>query len=68
MVGTLYDYAFVPDKRTGEYLFWSDTGISLWRLGIGVGIAIAVSLVLGVLAGFIPWVSALVQPFVPPSR
>jgi NitT/TauT family transport system permease protein len=64
MVGTLYDYALVPDKRTGEYLFWSDTGISLWRLGVGLGIAIAVSLALGELAGFIPWVSALVQPFV----
>jgi NitT/TauT family transport system permease protein len=64
MLRTLYDYALVADKRTGEYLFWTDTGISLWRLGLGLGIAVAVSLVLGVLAGFIPWFSALVQPFV----
>ncbi len=64
MMSTLYEYALVPDKRTGEYLFWSDTGISLWRLGVGLGIAISVSLVLGVLGGFVPWIGALVQPFV----
>jgi NitT/TauT family transport system permease protein len=64
MVSTLYEYALVPDKRTGEYLFWSDTAISLWRLGVGLGIAVALALVFGVLGGFIPWVSALVQPFI----
>lgn len=64
MMSTLYEYALVPDKRTGEYLLWSDTGISLWRLGMGLVVAIAMSLVLGVLSGFIPWISALVQPFV----
>jgi NitT/TauT family transport system permease protein len=64
MLSTLYEYALVPDKRTGAYLFWSDTGISLWRLGVGLGIATAMALMLGVLGGFIPWLGALILPFV----
>jgi NitT/TauT family transport system permease protein len=64
MGNAMYELMFVPDKRTGTYLFWSDTGISLWRIGCGMGLSVAVALVLGVAAGFIPWVRALVQPFV----
>jgi NitT/TauT family transport system permease protein len=64
MMTAMYELVFVQDKRTGDYLFWSDTAISLWRLACGMGISIAVSLVLGIAAGFIPWVRALVQPFV----
>jgi NitT/TauT family transport system permease protein len=64
MMTAMYELVFVQDKRTGGYLFWSDTAISLWRLACGMGISIAVSLVLGIAAGFIPWVRALVQPFV----
>jgi NitT/TauT family transport system permease protein len=64
MMSAMNELMFVQDKRTGEYLFWSDTAISLWRLACGMGISIAVSLVLGVAAGFIPWVRALIQPFV----
>ncbi len=64
MAATIYDYAFVADKRTGQYLFWSDTAISLWRLGLGLGVAVLIALVLGVPAGFIPWMRALIQPFV----
>ena len=64
MMTAMYELVFVQDKRTGDYLFWSDNAISLWRLACGMGISIAVSLVLGIAAGFIPWVRALVQPFV----
>jgi NitT/TauT family transport system permease protein len=64
MMLTMKEYMFVADKRTGDYLFWSDTAISLWRLACGMGISILISLVVGVAAGFIPWVRALVQPFV----
>lgn len=64
MMTAMNELMFVQDKRTGEYLFWSDTAISLWRLACGMGISIAVSLILGVTAGFIPWVRALVKPFV----
>lgn len=64
MMLTMKEYMFVADKRTGQYLFWSDTAISLWRLACGMAISIAISLVVGVAAGFIPWIRALVQPFV----
>jgi len=64
MMTAMHELVFVQDKRTGDYLFWSDTAISLWRLACGMGISIAISLVLGIAAGFIPWVRALVQPFV----
>ena len=64
MMLTMKEYMFVADKRTGDYLFWSDTAISLWRLACGMAISIAISLVVGVAAGFIPWIRALVQPFV----
>ena len=64
MMTAMNELVFVQDKRTGDYLFWSDTAISLWRLACGMGISIAVSLILGIAAGFIPWVRALVQPFV----
>lgn len=64
MANAMYEYALVPEKRSGDYIFWSDTWISLWRLSIGLAISIALALVLGVAAGFIPWVSALIQPFV----
>ncbi|MCU0953279.1 MAG: ABC transporter permease [Hyphomicrobium sp.] len=64
MMTAMNELVFVQDKRTGDYLFWSDTAISLWRLACGMGISIVVSLILGIAAGFIPWVRALVQPFV----
>ena len=31
--------AFTEDKRSGNYLFWQDTGASLERLAMGLGIA-----------------------------
>lgn len=64
MVTAIYDLAFVPEKRSGNYVFWSDTAISLWRLGSGMAISVAIGLVVGIAAGFIPYIRALVQPFV----
>ncbi len=64
MGSTIYDYAFVADKRSGDYLLWSDTAISMWRLCTGLAVSIAISLVIGVLMGFIPWVRSLLSPFV----
>lgn len=63
MMTAMHELMFVPDKRTGQYLFWSDTAISLWRLACGMGISIVIALTAGVAAGFIPWVRALLQPF-----
>ena len=54
--------AFEPSKRTGEYLFWEDTKSSLARLGLGVLIAALIGLVLGLLTGALPLVSAAASP------
>ncbi|MDX2307172.1 MAG: ABC transporter permease [Hyphomicrobium sp.] len=64
MADTMYEYALSPDKRTGEYLLWSDTAISLWRLCVGLGLSVGIALVVGVLTGFIPYVGAMLAPFV----
>ncbi len=64
MAETMKDYTFVPDKRTGEVFLWSDTWISMWRLCTGLAISIVVSLGFGIAMGFIPWIRAMLQPFV----
>jgi NitT/TauT family transport system permease protein len=56
--------AFLPDPRTGAYLLWSDTGASLMRLGAGLAIATAIALILGMLIGMLPYMRALLAPFV----
>lgn len=56
--------AFEPSKRTGEYLFFEDTVVSLKRLGIGIGVSAVVGLVVGVLNGMLPLISATFSPFV----
>ena len=56
--------AFTPDRRTGEYLLWADTAASLTRLAWGMGIAASLALVLGLLAGVLPVMRALLAPFV----
>jgi NitT/TauT family transport system permease protein len=54
MVAAVERTALMPDKRTGEYVFWSDTGASLQRLAIGIGGAVAI--------GLLPTVNALLAP------
>ncbi|MEM7376352.1 MAG: ABC transporter permease subunit, partial [Pseudomonadota bacterium] len=54
--------AFEPSKRTGEYLLWVDTFSSLKRLALGVSIAAFLGLVIGLLTGALPIVSAGVSP------
>ncbi|GAB4363893.1 MAG: ABC transporter permease [Oricola sp.] len=56
--------AFAPDKRSGDYLLWTDTLDSLERLGAGMGIAVVLALSLGILIGFIPHVRASLAPFI----
>lgn len=55
--------AFVPDPRTGDYILWSDTWASLGRLFAALGISTAIALVLGMLVGMIPYLRALLAPF-----
>lgn len=54
--------AFEPDKRSGDYIFWTDTAASLKRLLTGVLLAALVGLVVGVPNGLIPWFGAFWSP------
>ena len=56
--------AFTPDKRTGDYLLWTDTAASLLRLWAGLAIATLIALVLGLMNGVLPIVRAVLAPFV----
>ena len=56
--------AFEPNKRTGEYILWSDTLASLQRLGLGVLSAATLGLIFGLLNGTIPMVRANLSPYV----
>lgn len=56
--------AFTPDKRTGDYLLWTDTAASLFRLWSGLAIATLIALVLGLLNGVLPLARAMLAPFV----
>ncbi|MGQ0566862.1 MAG: ABC transporter permease [Gemmobacter sp.] len=64
LVSSIETLAFVPDKRTGDVILWTDTAASLWRLGLGLGISTAMALVLGLLAAILPLFRALMSPFV----
>ncbi len=55
--------AFVADQRTGEYLLWTDTLASLGRLFSALGISTAIALVLGMAIGMVPYVRAVLAPF-----
>jgi NitT/TauT family transport system permease protein len=67
-LSTIYDaivrVAFEPNRRTGEYLLWSDTLTSLRLLLMGVGISALVGLMVGLLNGAIPLFRAPVSPLV----
>ncbi len=56
--------AVEPNKRSGDYVFWTDTAASLQRLVQGVGISALIALVFGVAQGAIPLVRANLSPFV----
>ncbi|MGE0053490.1 MAG: ABC transporter permease [Hyphomicrobium sp.] len=57
-------YAFLPDARTGLYLFWSDTSASLVRLLSALAISTLIALVAGVLIGLLPLARATFAPIV----
>ncbi|GGD73909.1 lipid kinase [Caballeronia grimmiae] len=56
--------AFIEDRRTGEYLLWTDTASSLRRLGIGLVVSAAIALVAAIATGSFPLVSATLSPFI----
>jgi len=55
---------FTPDRRTGDYLLWTDTWSSLKRLGAGLGISTVLALMIGIGIGILPFLRALLLPFV----
>ncbi|MBI1239751.1 MAG: ABC transporter permease subunit [Alphaproteobacteria bacterium] len=63
-VETFERYVLEPDVRTGDYLLWSDTLASLYRLGSGVAIATLVALVFGIGLGLVPVVGSVFSAFV----
>jgi NitT/TauT family transport system permease protein len=64
MVEAIKHAAFEPDRRTGDYVLWTDTGASLRRLGLGLGFATLGGLVFGVAIGVLPLVRASLAPLV----
>ena len=58
-----WNMAFVPDRRSGEYLLWTDTIASLYRLSLGVGVSALLAILIGIPIGFIPKVRALLASF-----
>lgn len=60
MIDAVQRMAFTPDKRSGDYLLWMDTAVSLGRLLLGLGIASLLGLAFGIAAGVFPmWRSPL---------
>lgn len=55
--------AFEENRRTGEYVFWSDTLVSLKRIFTGLAISTVLCIVMGVPIGLLPYLSKLIGPF-----
>ncbi len=55
--------AFEPNRRTGEYIFWTDTAASLERIGIGLGISTVLCILLGIPIGLLPYLQRFLGPF-----
>lgn len=64
MAASFWRMAFEADKRSGNYLLWTDSYDSLMRLGIGMGTATCIALVAGIAIGFIPHARHMFAPFV----
>lgn len=64
MGNTFYRYAFIADKRTGEYLLLNDWLASMKRLTLGMSAAGFTALVLGIAMGLFPYIRRTLLPFV----
>jgi NitT/TauT family transport system permease protein len=64
IASTVHQYAFEEDERSGDYLWWTDTGASLVRLLTALSISAALGLLLGLSIGVIPYLRATLAPFV----
>jgi NitT/TauT family transport system permease protein len=59
---TFQGYAFEEDRRSGRYLFWSDTWASLKRLGAALVISASLAMLIATAIGVVPRVRALFSP------
>src|SRR5271170_5138484 len=64
IAATIHRYAFEEDERSGDYLWWTDTGASLTRLLTALGISALIGLMLGLAIGVLPYLRAAIAPFV----
>ncbi len=64
LVTTVHQYAFEEDRRSGEVLLWVDTLASLKRIGLALGISAGIGMLCGLMLGAIPYVRALLAPFI----
>jgi len=63
-VDTLRTYAIEEDRRSGEVLWWLDTGASMKRLLIALAISSIVGIAAGLAIGAIPYIRSTFGPFV----
>jgi len=64
MARAVHLMAFTEDKRTGKYLLWQDTYVSVKRLGFGIGLSALLGLFVGLNMGLLPGVQSLSLAFV----
>lgn len=62
MLDAIERMALMPDKRSGEYLLWADTAISLSRLLTGLVVSSLIGLCIGIAAGTFPVYRAVLSP------
>ena len=60
----IHRVALEPDKRSGKYVLWTDTFVSLTRLFTGLLIAASIAIAVGVPNGMVPWFGAVCSPTV----
>jgi NitT/TauT family transport system permease protein len=58
MAQTTKRLATEPDRRSGDYVLWTDTAASLQRLGLGLGISTLLGLGFGLTVGLLPIMGA----------
>jgi len=64
MLAAIDRMAFTADKRSGDYLFWTDTAISLVRLLIGLTVSALIGLCIGLMTGVFPLYRATFSPLI----
>jgi NitT/TauT family transport system permease protein len=64
MVKAVHKVALTEDRRTGQYLLWSDTGASLKRIALGMALSALCGLVLGLNMGLLPGIRSLSRAFI----